>query len=48
LEEAKRMRRDNQRMERDLEMLLSEQPIEINIRSRLHNRRPYRDPDAQR
>jgi hypothetical protein len=31
-------------MERDLEVLLSEKPIEINIRSHFHNRRPYRDP----
>ena len=47
VEKAEQMWRDNQRMERELEMLLSEQPIEINTRSRLHNRRPYRDPDAQ-
>jgi hypothetical protein len=47
LEEAEQTWRDNQRMERDLEVLLSEKPIEINIRSHFHNRRPYRDPSAQ-
>jgi hypothetical protein len=47
MEEAERLCRDNRRMERDLEVLLSEKPIEINIRSHFHNRRPYRDPDAQ-
>jgi hypothetical protein len=47
LEEAERMCRDNQRMERDLEALLAENPVELDNRSHLHNRRPYRDPDAQ-
>jgi hypothetical protein len=41
------MCRDNQRMERELEVLLSEKPVELNNRSRLHNRRPYRDLNAQ-
>jgi len=31
----------------ELEALLSEKPMELNIRSHLHNRRPYRDPSAQ-
>jgi hypothetical protein len=47
VEKARRMCRDNQRMERDLEVLLSEKATELNIRSHLHNRRPYRDPNAQ-
>jgi hypothetical protein len=47
LEEAERECRDNQRMQRDLEALLSEKPVELNVRSHLHNRRPYRDPNAQ-
>jgi hypothetical protein len=47
LEESVRMWRDNQRMERELEALLSEKPAVLNVRSRLHNRRPYRDPFAQ-
>jgi len=38
LEEAEQMWRDNQRMERDLEALLSEKPVELNVRSHLHNR----------
>jgi hypothetical protein len=41
------MWRDNQRMECDLKMLLSDKPIESNVRSHRHNRRPYRDPNAQ-
>jgi hypothetical protein len=41
------MWRDNQRMERDLAVLLSEKPMESNVGPRLHNRRPYRDPNAQ-
>jgi hypothetical protein len=47
VEQAGRMYRDNQRMECDLEMLLSDKPIESNVRSHRHNRRPYRDPNAQ-
>ena len=47
LEEAKRMCRDNQRMERDLAVLLSEKPVEIDDPSHRHNRRPYRDPNTQ-
>jgi len=47
VEEGERMCRDNQHMERDLEVLLSEKPTESNVRSHVHNRRPYRDPDAQ-
>jgi hypothetical protein len=47
LEEAKRMCRDNQRMERELEMLLSEKPVELNLRPNFHNRKPYGDPGAQ-
>ena len=47
IEEAEQMWRDNQCMERDLAVLLSEKPVELNNRSHLHNRRPYRDPDAQ-
>ena len=47
VEQAERMCRENQRMERDLEVLLPEKPTELNIRSHLHNRRPYRDPNAQ-
>jgi hypothetical protein len=47
VEQAERMRRDNQRMERDLEVLLSEKPVEIDNPSHRHNRRPYRDPNAQ-
>jgi hypothetical protein len=41
------MWRDSQRKECELEMLLSEKPIDSNVRSHLHNRRPYRDLDAQ-
>jgi hypothetical protein len=47
VEQAERTYRDNQRMECDLGMLLSDKPIESNVRSYRHNRRPYRDPDAQ-
>jgi transposase len=47
IEQAERMCRDNQRMERELEALLSEKPVELNVRSRLHNRRRYLDPEAQ-
>jgi hypothetical protein len=47
LEEAKRTYRDNQRMERELAVLLSEKPVEIDHPSHRHNRRPYRDPSAQ-
>ena len=47
VEKAERMWRDGQRLERDLEGLLSEKPVELDVRSRLHNRRPYRDPNAQ-
>jgi hypothetical protein len=47
VEEAKQMWRDNQRMEGDLEVLLSEKPVELDNPSHRHNRRPYRDPNAQ-
>jgi len=47
VEQAMRMYRDRQRVERKLETLLSEKPTELNIRSHHHNRRPYRDPNAQ-
>jgi uncharacterized protein YeeX (DUF496 family) len=47
VEEAEREWRDNQRMERDLRVLLSQEPTEPNVRSDFHNRRPYRDPNAQ-
>jgi hypothetical protein len=47
MEEAEQMCRDNQRMERELEALLSKKPTESNVRSHRHNRRPYRDPNAQ-
>lgn len=47
MEQAERMRRDNQRMERDLKVLLSQEPVEIDNCSHRHNRRPYRDPNAQ-
>jgi hypothetical protein len=47
VEEAEQTWRDDQRMERDLAVLLSEKPVELNNRSHLHNRRPYRDPNAQ-
>jgi hypothetical protein len=47
LEEAEQTWRDNQRMERDLKVLLSEEPAEVEICSYRHNRRPYRDPNAQ-
>src|ERR1700745_2563102 len=47
MEEAELSCRDNQRMERDLRVLLSQEPTELNVRSHRHNRRPYRDPNAQ-
>ena len=47
IEEAEHMWRDNQRMERDLKVLLSGEPMELSVRSHLHSRRPYRDPNAQ-
>jgi hypothetical protein len=47
VEKAERMWRDSLRMERDLEVLLSEKPVEIDNPSHRHNRRPYRDPNAQ-
>jgi hypothetical protein len=31
----------------ELEALLSEKPMELNVRLHLHYRRPYRDPNAQ-
>jgi hypothetical protein len=34
-------------MERDLEVLLSEKPVELDNPSHRHNRRRYRDPNAQ-
>jgi hypothetical protein len=45
--QAEQTWRDNQRMESDLKVLLSQEPTELNVRSRLHNRRPYSDPNAQ-
>ncbi len=47
VEQAERMWRDNQRMEGDLKVLLSRETTELNVRSHLHNRRPYCDPNAQ-
>jgi hypothetical protein len=47
VEKARQMCRDNQRMERDLEVLLSEKPVELDNPSHRHNRGPYRDPNAQ-
>lgn len=47
LEEAAEMWRDNQRIESDLKVLLSEEPAELDNCSHRHNRRPYRDPNAQ-
>jgi hypothetical protein len=47
MEEAEQMWRENQRMERDLRVLLSQEPTEPNVRSDFHNRRPYQDPNAQ-
>jgi hypothetical protein len=47
VEEAEQMWRDDQRLERDLKVLLSQAPTELNVRSHLHNRRPYHDPNAQ-
>ena len=47
LEEAAEMWRDNQRIERDLKVLLSEEPAELDNCLHRHNRRPYRDPNAQ-
>jgi hypothetical protein len=35
------------RAECELETLFSEETTELNVRSHLHNRRPYRDPNAQ-
>jgi hypothetical protein len=47
VEEAKRMYRDRQRVEFGLETLFSEETTELKVRSHLHNKRPYRDPNAQ-
>lgn len=47
IEESEQMWRDSQRMKRELGMLLSGKTTESNTRSDLHNRRPYRDPNAQ-
>jgi hypothetical protein len=47
VEEAERMYRDRQRAEGELKTLFSEETTELNVRSHLHNRRPYRDPNAQ-
>jgi hypothetical protein len=47
LEEAEQNRRDNQPIERDLKVLLSEKPVELDNASHRHNRRPYGDPNAQ-
>ena len=47
IEEAAEMWRDNQRMEHDLKVLLSEEPAELDNCSHSHNRRPYCDPNAQ-
>jgi hypothetical protein len=46
IEEAEQMR-DDQRVTRDLESLLSGGPMDPDVRSHHHNRRPYRDPNAQ-
>jgi len=43
VEEAER----TYRADCELETLFSEETTELNVRSHLHNRRPYRDPDAQ-
>jgi hypothetical protein len=46
LEEAERTcKRD--RADCELKRLFSEETTELNVRSHLHNRRPYRDPNAQ-
>ena len=47
LEEAEQAWRDDQRMECDLKVLLSKKRAELDVRSDFHNRRPYRDPNAQ-
>jgi hypothetical protein len=46
VEEAQRTcKRD--RADCELKTLFSEETTELNVRSHLHNRRPYRDPDSQ-
>jgi hypothetical protein len=47
VEEAERTYRERQSMEFGLETLLSEESTALKVRSHRHNRRPYRDPDAQ-
>ena len=47
LEEAAQTWRDDKRMECDLKVLLSKKLAEPDVRSHLHDRRPYRDPNAQ-
>jgi hypothetical protein len=47
VEEAKRECCKRERADCELVTLLSEKPMELNVRSHLHNRRPYRDPNAQ-
>jgi len=47
IEKAERMCGESQRVKRDLESLFSQEPMELSVRSRFHNRRPYRDPNAQ-
>jgi hypothetical protein len=47
VEEARREYCERADADCELETLLSGKPTELNVRSHLHNRRPYRDPDAQ-
>jgi hypothetical protein len=47
VEEAETECYERARADCELETLLSEKPTELNVRSHLHNRRPYRDPNAQ-
>ena len=47
VEEAERACCERERADCALETLLSENPTELTVRSHLHNRRPYRDPNAQ-
>src|SRR5258708_36661877 len=47
VEEAETECYERARADRELETLFSENPTELNVRSNHHNRRPYRDPNAQ-
>jgi hypothetical protein len=47
VEEAETECYERARANCELEALLSEEPTELNVRSHLHNRRQYRDPNAQ-